>query len=47
MQLPAVANAAKGKDIIVVTLTDKDGNVSRSEVRVRYEAPYDYNNYGG
>ena len=47
MQLPALANAVKGKDIIVVTLTDKDGNVSRSEVKVRYESPYDPSNYGG
>ncbi len=47
MQLPALANAVKGKDIIVVTLTDKDGNVSRSEVKVRYEAPYEPGNYGG
>ena len=47
MQLPALANPVKGTDLIVVTLEDKDGNVSRSEVKVRYEAPYNYNNYGG
>ena len=46
MQLPALANAAKGKDIIVVTLTDKDGNVSRSEAKVRYDAPVDFNTGG-
>lgn len=46
MQLPALANAVKGKDIIVVTLTDKDGNVSRSEAKVRYDAPVDFNTGG-
>jgi hypothetical protein len=46
MQLPALANAVKGKDMIVVTLTDKDGNVSRSEAKVRYDAPVDFNTGG-
>lgn len=41
MLLPKVDSPVKGKDILVVTLKDKDGNVSRSEVKVEFVAPAD------
>lgn len=37
-RLPA---AAKGKDLIVITATDEDGNVSTASAEVRYEDPFD------
>jgi hypothetical protein len=43
MSLPAVPAAIKGKDVIVVTATDADGNSSSFQFKVYYSEPMDDN----
>ncbi len=45
--LPALPAAIKGKDVIVVTATDGDGNSSSFQFRVDYNAPVDNFSSGG
>ena len=44
MALPEPSFAVKGEDLIIITVRDADGNISRSQTEVRYQPPLDLNN---
>lgn len=46
VRLPALKEAVKGKDLIVITAVDADGNAAAARTEVRFEEPVDYGSGG-